>query len=58
MNEIVANRVKNMEMYLITISKKIKQDIIPDTIINECKNQVTQDISSSTKYYFEENQFF
>ena len=58
MNEIVAKRVKDMEMYLIKISKKVKHDIIPDMIINECKNQVTQDISSSTKYYFEENQFF
>ena len=47
-----------MEKYLYEVSGTIKTDDLSIDIINQCKKHIEESIENSTRYYFEENQFF
>ena len=47
-----------MEKYLYEVSGTIKTDNLSIDIIEQCKKHIEESIENSTRYYFEESQFF
>ena len=57
-NQIVAEKVKDMELYLYKINGVRKNKSIDFEMIKHTLHHLEESIKSSTRYYFVENEFF
>ena len=56
--QIVKERVRDMEVYLYDISLVIKTKYLPLKLIEDCKDLMAECVKNSTRLYFEENEFY
>jgi hypothetical protein len=57
-DKIVKERVRDIELYLHNISTVIKTKSLPLKLIEACKDFMEECVKNSTRFYFQENEFY
>ena len=47
-----------MEEFLSDVSKQVKHRNLPESVYYECKEHIAESVTSSTRFYFDQNPFF